>query len=140
MSSTGQCLLRVRHVSRVPIPILQYNDDIVLQIVIRCVGTKRAVKMSYSKGIFFRFFFLYQFLFPHELIADLRRLIAHKRHGDRSQKNTRLSGPVRNPWENVYRYYFAPRMVVYLEIYELGAKGLARLRKVESKKHRLVTE
>lgn len=61
--------------------------DIVLQIVIRCVGTKRAVKMSYSKGIFFRCF-LYQFLFPHELIADLRRLIAHKRHGDRSQKNT----------------------------------------------------
>jgi len=28
----------------------------------------------------------------------------------------------------------------YLEIYELGAKGLSRLRKGESEKHRLVTE
>jgi len=50
-----RCRLR-DNVCRAVCHVSRTHNDIVLRIVIRCVGTKRPVKMPYSKGtyIFFR--------------------------------------------------------------------------------------
>jgi len=124
----------------------------VWQIVIKCV---RVAKRKRYRGkcngyntysAYYIYIYIYLFVsiffhtfFPHELIVDLRRMIAHKRHSRRSQKEPRLSGPVRNIHGRIYRLFGVPvtrNLWARLKGWRLW-QGVKRIK--WRQRHRLVT-
>lgn len=79
------------------------------------------------------FFLLYIFLFPHELIADLRRLIVRTKETRRSQRTVSISGPVRNIHGRMYRLCVEDGTWKFM-----SSRGIKGWREREKEKHRLV--
>lgn len=94
------------------------------------VGSKKAKGLV---PIYYFFFLLYIFLFPHELIADLRRLIVRTKETRRSQKTVSISGPVRNIHGRMYRLCVEDGTWKFM-----SSRVIKGWREREKEKHRLV--